>query len=188
MAPMIVVTTNEIPGYRVEAVMGEVMGLTVRSANIGQNFVASFRSIGGGEVTEYTKLVYESRQEVMNRMTTEAQRRGANAVIGMRFDTGDIAQAFSEVCAYGTAVYVVPLGEDEEGHTPQSAQFADGGSQQGPSASQPVTPPPPPAAGYDAQVPQPPQAQPPQGQQGYGQQPPPPPPPAPGYGQQGYGQ
>src|SRR5690625_7920959 len=84
MAPMIVVTTNEIPGYRIEAVMGEVMGLTVRSANIGQNFVASFRSIGGGEVTEYTKLVYESRQEVMNRMTTEAQRRGANAVIGMR--------------------------------------------------------------------------------------------------------
>ena len=172
---MIVVTTNEIPGYRVEAVMGEVMGLTVRSANIGQNFVASFRSIGGGEVTEYTKLVYESRQEVMNRMTTEAQRRGANAVIGMRFDTGDIAQAFSEVCAYGTAVYVVPLGEDEEGHTPQSAQFADG-DQQGPAISQPTTPPPP-AAGYGAQVPQPPQ-----GQQGYGQQPPPPPPP-PGYGQ-----
>ena len=189
MAPMIVVTTNEIPGYRIEAVMGEVMGLTVRSANIGQNFVASFRSIGGGEVTEYTKLVYESRQEVMNRMTTEAQRRGANAVIGMRFDTGDIAQSFSEVCAYGTAVYVVPLGEDEEGHTPQSAQFADGGSQQGPSASQPATPPPP-AAGYGAQVPQPQQGQqgygqqppPPQGQQDYGQQPPPPPPP-PGYGQ-----
>lgn len=180
---MIVVTTNEIPGYRVEAVMGEVMGLTVRSANIGQNFVASFRSIGGGEVTEYTKLVYESRQEVMNRMTTEAQRRGANAVIGMRFDTGDIAQAFSEVCAYGTAVYVVPLGEDEEGHTPQSAQFAGGaGTQQGPAISQPQTAPPPPAAGYGVQPPQPPQ--PPQGQGGYGQQPPPPPP-APGYGQQG---
>src|SRR5699024_8333568 len=105
MAPMIVVTTNEIPGYRIEAVMGEVMGLTVRSANIGQNFVASFRSIGGGEVTEYTRLVYESRQEVMNRMTTEGQRRGANAVIGMRFDTGDIAQSFSELCAYGTPVH-----------------------------------------------------------------------------------
>ena len=179
---MIVVTTNEIPGYRIEAVMGEVMGMTVRSANFGQNFTASFRAFGGGEVTEYTKLVHESRQEVMNRMTTEAQRRGANAVIGMRFDTGDIAQAFSEVCAYGTAVHVVPLGEDEEGHTPQSAQFAQGGSQaaQGPAISQPVAPPP--AAGYDAQVPQPPQGQqpppPPQGQPGYGQQPPPP-----GYGQ-----
>lgn len=162
---MIVVTTNEVPGYRVEAVMGEVMGLTVRSANIGQNFVASFRSIGGGEVTEYTQLVYESRQEVMNRMTTEAQRRGANAVIGMRFDTGDISQSFSEVCAYGTAVVVVPLGEDEEGHTPQSAQFA-GESRQGPPASQPA--PPPPAAGQGAQVP------PPAGQGGPAGQAPPP--------------
>src|SRR5699024_250810 len=104
MEPMIVVTTNEVPGYRVEAVMGEVMGLTVRSANIGQNFVASFRSIGGGEVTEYTQLVYESRQEVMNRMTTEAQRRGANAVTRKRLDTGDMRQSLSEVCAYGSAV------------------------------------------------------------------------------------
>lgn len=166
---MIVVTTNEVPGYRVEAVMGEVMGLTVRSANIGQNFVASFRSIGGGEVTEYTQLVYESRQEVMNRMTTEAQRRGANAVIGMRFDTGDISQSFSEVCAYGTAVYVVPMGKNEEGHTPQSVQFADQAQrspqgQQG-QRSQQGQQAPPPAAGYGAQVPP---------QQG-GQTPPPPP-------------
>ncbi|SED95389.1 YbjQ family protein [Ruania alba] len=200
---MIVVTTNEIPGYRIDAVMGEVMGMTVRAANAGQNFVASFRSIGGGEVTEYTQLVYESRQEVMNRMTTEAQRRGANAVIGMRFDTGDIAQAFSEVCAYGTAVYAVPLNEDEEGHTKQSAQVAAQGgaasTPQGPSASQP-----PPAAGYGAQAPaapdqpqpqtsygqhpaqpqppQPGQPQPGQPQPGYGQNPPPPP----GYGQNPY--
>jgi len=168
MEPMIVVTTNEVPGYRVEAVMGEVMGLTVRSANIGQNFVASFRSIGGGEVTEYTQLVYESRQEVMNRMTTEAQRRGANAVIGMRFDTGDISQSFSEVCAYGTAVYVVPMGKNEEGHTPQSVQFADqaqrGSPQQGAQGPRQSAPQPP-AAGYGAQVPP----------QHGGQAPPPPP-------------
>ncbi|UFU08034.1 YbjQ family protein [Ruania halotolerans] len=183
---MIVVTTNEIPGYRIDAVMGEVMGLTVRAANAGQNFVASFRSIGGGEVTEYTQLVYESRQEVMNRMVTEAQRRGANAVIGMRFDTGDIAQAFSEVCAYGTAVYAVPLGEDEEGHTKQSAQVAaqatSASTPQGPGASQP-----PPAAGYGAQAPAAQQPPAPQAgyaeQPGYGQQPPPPPS---GYGQNPY--
>ncbi|NLT30482.1 MAG: YbjQ family protein [Propionibacterium sp.] len=117
---MIIVTTNEIPGYRIEAVLGEVMGMTVRSANFGANITASFRSIGGGEVTEYTKIVYESRNEVMNRMWQQAMERGANAIIGMRFDTGDMGQAFTEVCAYGTAVVAVPLGEDEPGATPQS--------------------------------------------------------------------
>lgn len=65
---MLIVTTNDIPGYRIEAVFGEVMGMTVRSANIGANFVASFRAIGGGEVSEYTQLVYDSRQQVMSRM------------------------------------------------------------------------------------------------------------------------
>ncbi|MFV0254040.1 MAG: YbjQ family protein [Beutenbergiaceae bacterium] len=120
---MIVVTTNEVPGYRIDAVMGEVMGLTVRAANIGQNFVAGFRAIGGGEVTEYTQLVYQSRQEVMSRMVDQAKERGANAIIGMRFDTGDIAQAFSEVCAYGTAVVVSPIAQGP-GATAQSTEQA----------------------------------------------------------------
>ena len=130
---MIVVTTNEVPGYRIDAVLGEVMGMTVRSANLGANFVASFRSIGGGEVKEYTQLVYESRQEVMHRMVQEAQRRGANAVVGMRFDTGEIAASFSEVCAYGTAVVVSPLAAGQPGATAQSAHQAQGA----PSAPQP---------------------------------------------------
>lgn len=121
---MIIVTTNEVAGYATEAVLGEVMGMTVRSANFGANFTASFRSIGGGEVTEYTQLVYESRNEVMNRMWAEAQRRGGNAIIGMRFDTGDIGQAFTEICAYGTAVVVRPLAEGEPGATPQSIHQA----------------------------------------------------------------
>ncbi|WP_433674989.1 YbjQ family protein [Microbacterium gorillae] len=118
---MIVVTTNDIPGYRVEAVLGEVMGLTVRSANFGQNFVAGFRSLGGGEMTEYTKIMYESRNDVMNRMIADAQQRGANAIVAMRFDTGDIAQNFSEVCAYGTAVVVSPIPGGQPGATSQSA-------------------------------------------------------------------
>ena len=121
---MIVVTTNDIPGYRIDAVLGEVMGLTVRSANFGQNFVAGFRAIGGGEVPEYTKVMYESRSDVMNRMVQDAQARGANAIVGMRFDTGEIAQNFSEVCAYGTAVVVTALAAGEPGATAQSAQFA----------------------------------------------------------------
>jgi uncharacterized protein YbjQ (UPF0145 family) len=121
---MLVVTSNDIPGYRVVAVLGEVMGMTVRSANIGANIVAGFRSLGGGEVTEYTKLVYDSRQEVMNRMWQEAVARGGNAIVAMRFDTGDIAQSFSEVCAYGTAVIVEPIPAGQPGSTDQSAQQA----------------------------------------------------------------
>jgi uncharacterized protein YbjQ (UPF0145 family) len=121
---MIIVTSNEVPGYAIEAVLGEVMGMTVRSANIGANFVAGFRAIGGGEVTEYTQLVYESRNEVMNRMWADAQQRGANAIVAMRFDTGAIGQNFTEICAYGTAVVVRPLAEGEPGATPQSVQQA----------------------------------------------------------------
>lgn len=126
---MLIVTTNDVPGYRIEAVFGEVMGLTVRSANIGANFVAGFRAMGGGEVKEYTQLVYESRQQVMQRMWEQAQQRGANAIIACRFDTGDIAAQFSEVCCYGTAVAVVPIPEGEPGATPQSIADARARSQ-----------------------------------------------------------
>lgn len=120
---MIVVTTNDIPGYRIQAVLGEVMGLTVRSLNIGTSLTAGFRSIGGGEIPEYTKIMYESRQEVMHRMSAEAQQRGANAIVAMRFDTDSI-ERFSEVCAYGTAVIAEPIPAGESGATGQSAQVA----------------------------------------------------------------
>jgi uncharacterized protein YbjQ (UPF0145 family) len=119
---VIVVTTNDIPGYRIQAVLGEVMGLTVRSTNIGASFTAGLRSIGGGELPEFTKIMYESRQEVTHRMVTEAQQRGANAIVAMRFDTDSIGQ-FSEVCAYGTAVIVEPIAGGEPGATGQSAQI-----------------------------------------------------------------
>ena len=105
---MIIVTTNDIPGYRVTQVLGEVMGLTVRSANVGAGFTAGFRALGGGEIPEYSKIMYESRGEVMNRMAAEAQQRGGNAILAMRFDASSIGQ-FSEMCAYGTAVVIEPL-------------------------------------------------------------------------------
>ncbi|MEV7972959.1 YbjQ family protein [Cellulomonas sp. NPDC089187] len=120
---MIIVTSNEVPGYRIQAVLGEVMGLTVRSTNIGANFTAGFRAIGGGEIPEYTQIMYESRHEVMRRMTEEATQRGANAIVAMRFDTDSIGQ-FSEVCAYGTAVIVEPIPGGQPGATGQSAQIA----------------------------------------------------------------
>ena len=121
---MLIVTMNDLPGYRIDAVLGEVMGMTVRSANIGANLVASFRSIGGGEVNEYTQLVYDPRQQVMDRMWQQAVQRGANAIIAMRFDTGEIAAAFTEICCYGTAVVVSPIAEGEPGATAQSSHDA----------------------------------------------------------------
>ena len=105
---MFMVTTNDVPGYRVTQVLGEVMGLTVRSTNFGQGFTAGFRALAGGEIPEFTQLMYESRYEVMNRMWAEAAQRGANAVIAMRFDSGSLG-SFSEMCAYGTAVVIEPL-------------------------------------------------------------------------------
>lgn len=106
---MFMVTTNDIPGYRTTNVLGEVMGITVRSTDFGQGFTAGFRALGGGEIPEYTQMMYESRQVVMSRMWAEAQQRGGNAIVAMRFDAGSIG-TFSEICAYGTAVVVEPVG------------------------------------------------------------------------------
>ncbi|MET9269090.1 YbjQ family protein [Kribbella sp. NPDC003557] len=104
--PVLVSTMNDLPGFTVEQVFGEVFGLTVRSRNIGSNFTASFRSLGGGEVPEYTQMLAESRHVAVMRMCQMAQQMGANAILAMRFDCNEIAQTMSEVAAYGTAVVV----------------------------------------------------------------------------------
>jgi len=104
--PVLVSTMNDLPGYTAEQVFGEVFGLTVRSRNIGSNFTASFRSLGGGEVPEYTQMLAESRHVAVMRMCQMAQQMGANAILAMRFDCNEIAQTMSEVAAYGTAVIV----------------------------------------------------------------------------------
>lgn len=121
---MLIVTSNEIPGHRIDAVFGEVMGLTVRSRDVGAQVVAGLRSLAGGELHELTQVLYESRQEVMARMTAEAAQRGANAIVAMRFDTAHMADNWSEICAYGTAVFAVPLAAGEAGATAQSARLA----------------------------------------------------------------
>ncbi|HEY3142308.1 MAG TPA: YbjQ family protein [Acidimicrobiales bacterium] len=107
---MLITTSFDLPGYEVLAVQGEVFGLTVRSRNIGAGCIASLRSIGGGEIPEFTQLLVQSRNEAMARMVYEAQSRGANAILAMRFDSGAIGQ-WSEICAYGTAVWVSPVSE-----------------------------------------------------------------------------
>jgi uncharacterized protein YbjQ (UPF0145 family) len=103
---MIVTTMNDIPGHEVDEVYGEVMGLTVRSRNIGSQLGASLKSIIGGELKGMTKALVDSRQEVMQRMVEEAEARGANAIIAMRFDTSEMGPNWTEICAYGTAVRV----------------------------------------------------------------------------------
>ena len=103
---MIVTTMNDIPGYDVEEVFGEVMGLTVRSRNIGSQFGAGLKSILGGELKGMTKALVDSRAQVTERMVDEAEAKGANAVVAMRFDTSEMGSNWTEICAYGTAVRV----------------------------------------------------------------------------------
>ena len=103
---MIVTTMNDIPGYTVDEVFGEVMGLTVRSRNIGSQIGAGLKSILGGELKGMTKALIDSRQQVMERMVEEAESKGANAIIAMRFDTSEMGGQWTEICAYGTAVKV----------------------------------------------------------------------------------
>src|ERR1700757_330106 len=102
--PMIVTTMNDIPGYTVDEVFGEVMGLTVRSRNVGSQLGAGLKSILGGELKGMTKALVDSRQQVIDRMVEEAEAKGGNAVVAMRFDTSEMGSNWTEICAYGTAV------------------------------------------------------------------------------------
>ncbi len=103
---IIVTTMNDLPGYEIVEVYGEVFGLIVRARNAFSNIGASFRTIAGGEVKGYTKLLAESRNHAVDRLRDAAGERGANAVIAMRFDCNEIGDIMSEVAAYGTAVSV----------------------------------------------------------------------------------
>ena len=103
---ILVVTTNDVPGYEVTEVYGEVFGLIVRSRNLFSNFGAGLRTIFGGEVRGYTKLLADTREQAMQRVCTEAKAKGANAILMLRFDSGDIGQQMNEVVAYGTAVRI----------------------------------------------------------------------------------
>jgi uncharacterized protein YbjQ (UPF0145 family) len=103
---MLISTMNDVPGYDVVQVLGEVFGLTVRSRNLGSQVGASFKSIVGGELRGMTKNLVTSRQEVIDRMVAEAEARGGNAVLAMRFDTSEMGGNWTEIWAYGTAVTI----------------------------------------------------------------------------------
>jgi uncharacterized protein YbjQ (UPF0145 family) len=101
---VLITTMNDIPGYSVEEVYGEVFGLTVRSRNMGSQMGAGLKSILGGELKGMTKALETSRLEVIERMVEAAEAKGANAVLAMRFDTSEMGGTWTEICAYGTAV------------------------------------------------------------------------------------
>jgi uncharacterized protein YbjQ (UPF0145 family) len=103
---VLITTINEIPGYSIDEVFGEVFGLTVRSRNFGSQFGAGLKSLVGGELKGMTKALAASRTEVIARMVEEAEAKGANAVVAMRFDTSEMGGTWTEICAYGTAVKV----------------------------------------------------------------------------------
>jgi uncharacterized protein YbjQ (UPF0145 family) len=105
---MLITTMNDLPGYRIDEVKGEVFGLTVRSRHIGSQLGAAFKSIGGGELRGMTKNLEDSRQEAIARLTESATALGANAIVAMRFDTTELGSTWTEICAYGTACRVAP--------------------------------------------------------------------------------
>jgi uncharacterized protein YbjQ (UPF0145 family) len=105
---MIVVTTPYLSGYRVVESKGMVFGLVVRSRGLGGNVMASLRSLGGGEIHEYTTLLEDTRRQALDRLVQNATVLGANAILSMRFDSSELSGTMSEIVAYGTAVVIAP--------------------------------------------------------------------------------
>src|SRR3954466_14193305 len=111
---MIITTMNDLPGYEIEEVLGEVFGLTVRARNVGSQFGASLKSLVGGELKGMTKMLAEGRGHAQGRPEAgaggkerreqEAEEKGGNAIIAFRFDTSELGTTWTEICAYGTAV------------------------------------------------------------------------------------
>ena len=105
---MLVVTTNDLPGYRVVRQLGLVRGLSVRSRSVFGNIGAAIQILFGGNISVYTRLAEQARQEAYDLLVEHAREMGANAIIAMRYDANEIAAAVTEVLAYGTAVVVEP--------------------------------------------------------------------------------
>jgi len=107
-AGLLVFTTDAVPGHRIVSVKGLVRGNTIRARHIGNDILAALRTIVGGEISEYTKMLAESREQALDRMRAEALSRGANAIVGVRFTTSTVMANAAEILAYGTAVVLAP--------------------------------------------------------------------------------
>ena len=103
---MIVTTSGQIEGKRIIKTIGLVKGSTIRARHMGKDIMAAFRGIVGGEISEYTRMMAEAREEALQRMTEDAAKQGANAIVDMRFTTSMVMQNASEILAYGTGVVI----------------------------------------------------------------------------------
>ena len=101
---MIVTTSDTVKGREISQTIGLVKGSTIRARHLGTDIMAGLRGMVGGEISEYTKMMAEAREEAIQRMIEDAEKKGANAVVGMRFGTSMIMQNAAEVLAYGTGV------------------------------------------------------------------------------------
>jgi len=104
----LVLTTDDAPGFKVVRVIGLVRGNTIRARHVGKDIIAAFRTLVGGEIVEYTKLMAESREQSLDRMRAEAFARGANGILGARMTTSTVMGGAAEILAYGTAVVLEP--------------------------------------------------------------------------------
>jgi uncharacterized protein YbjQ (UPF0145 family) len=112
---MIIVTTPDVPGRRVERVLGLVRGNTIRGRHVGRDLQAIFRNLAGGEIREYTKMMAEAREQAIDRMVDEADALGAQAVVAVRFQTCEVMKGAAEMLCYGTAVTLSDGGSDRDG-------------------------------------------------------------------------
>ncbi|WP_421384034.1 YbjQ family protein [Bacillus salacetis] len=103
---MIIVTTETVPGKEIVELKGFVRGSTVQAKHIGKDIIASLKTIVGGEISEYSELMEQARQQAIERMIKDAEQKGANAIVTVRFETSAVMQNASEIIAYGTAVVV----------------------------------------------------------------------------------
>src|SRR5919205_1446164 len=113
VAPQMVTTAFELPGYRVRQTLGVVRGIVVRSRNLFVNIGAAFQSMVGGNITAWSRLCEQTRSDAFDIMIQHATELGANAIIGARYDTTELSSGVTEVLAYGTAVVVEPLDAGE---------------------------------------------------------------------------
>jgi len=111
---MMLLTSNYASGYKVDKVLGLVYGITVRSRGIGGNLMAGLRSIGGGEINEYTEMAHQARQQALDRLADHAKSMGANAVVSVMFDSTEIGNTMDEIIAFGTAVVISPVSGPQE--------------------------------------------------------------------------
>lgn len=101
---MIITTSEQVEGRTIAKTIGLVKGSTIRAKHLGKDIIAAFRGIAGGEITEYTRMMAESREQALQRMVEDAEKQGANAIVGMRFTTSMVMQNAAEILAYGTGV------------------------------------------------------------------------------------